>query len=763
MPLPTPKVPAWSSLWISLAALLLLLDIFVFKPPALESVRPVVPADAQDHGQLMEISWLGPPYFAGAREGLWIEELLERRFNIDLKPMFMDPNAYDRKKPLMIAGGNVPDLIWEANPIGLQKSVHHGFVAELPLDLIARTMPVYYRQLTEEAPIAWLYSRVDGANFGIPTMSRRGAEPKPGIWRMDWLRAAGIDEAPQTLEAFEEALRAISYGDPDGNGVQDTYGMSGDISNWWWVAFSEIFGAFGVLPFDWQEVDGEIVWGGTRPEARQAIALLRRWYAEGLIHPEFVTDSMLPGQSLDRKFLSGRTGYLYYRGEHWNLNFTQSGSFAINFLSLQFENLLRKDAQLTQDLFAEIPRALLYFYLSEELVSRTQQIATQIDGVNQTVATWILKTSFSERLLSGRLFEDTADAVLQSAEARLSANQRFFMDLRRSILAETLSGLTPQSYDAFLLWVEDYLNRSLQEAGLPAASTPAQRHAALVDLLNGKALDALVVEGSRWLRERGAITLEAPQASFRSLIISHYGRLQHSGYRKPLLEAAPFPEGPDGHRGGRAWGKASNVLALGAHLKDDPAKVVRILTMLEAMYTDPILAKETISGREGIHWEWYDPVLRDSGPSGTSLKPDFVDPATGNRVDLTGGNISMRYMLNNDVGYFNLLGSTPETASFYSGKAAQTFKETYQREEWGLVNTLGKSDVVPSASDYLADLRMRQQTVYAEIIRGTLPLEAFDAFAEEWMRKGGEQLLQEANALNEEIHVVLEEVRARYE
>ena len=727
--------------------------------------RKTIAADAVDSGQFMEISWMGPPFFAGAQEGLWVETMLEERFNVDLKPIFMDPNAYDRKKPLMIASGNVPDLIWEANPISLQKAVHHGFVAEIPLELIARHMPTYYRELTRDAPVAWLYSRVDGGNFGLPTMNRKGAEPKPGIWRMDWLRAGGFEEQPQTLEEFEAALRYISHGDPDGNGIDDTYGMSGDISNWWWVSFSEIFGAFGVLPFDWQEVDGQIVWGGTRPEARQALELLRRWYAEGLIHPEFVTDSMLPGQSLDRKFLSGRTGYIYYRGENWNLDFSQSGSFAFNFLNLQFENLLQQTDELADRLLEEVPRALIFYALREELITRTRDIGTYVDGVNQTVAKWILNTSFRDRLLSDTLFDaEGSSSSPDVPRVDISAHQRFFIDLRHSILTEVLAGLTRQHYAAFSAWAQQRIRAIAAADGLDLSSPDAAlRRSALSRLFTGRALDEFVREAFQSLVDRGMVTLLPSNVRFRSLMIGHYGLLQARGVMEPALKPAYFPEGPEGHRGGRAWGTASNILTFGAHLQDDPAKVVRLLDMIEAIYTDPVLAKESISGREGIHWEWLDPVLRENATKGSTLKPDYLNPATGQMVDLSSGSTSMRFVLNANVGYFNLVGVTKDFEGFYSGTEAKQFKDDYQRPEWGLVNALGKSDVVPSASDYLSDLRMRQQTVYAEIIRGSVPMEAFDAFAKEWLERGGEQLLREANDLHQQFRQILEEVRGVHE
>ncbi len=785
----------WSAGWLCLVGLIVLADVYVFRPPVGEAAAPRIAPDAQPAAGMLEISWLGPPHFAGARDGLWVQRMLEERFAVRLRPIFMDALGYQRKKPLMIAGGPVPDFIWEADPLGLQKAVQHGFIAEVPLELIARRMPTYYRELTEEAPIAWTYASVGGRNFGIPTMNRGGALPRPGVWRMDWLRNVGIERPPETLEEFGEALRRLTRNDPDGNGVADTYGMSGDISNWWWVAFSEIFGAFGVLPFDWQEVDGRIVWGGCRPEAREALALLRAWYAEGCIHPEFVTDSMLPGQSLDRKFHAGRIGYIYYRGEQWNLNPTLSGSFAFQFLNLQFVPILAARAGVAERLLAEIPAALLTYALSEELMAALRDLpqplrarilesydaalerdglppedraaqrewaAGQLGRVNATVSRWILQEGLQNRILFGELFEPNPDRPARTPlPERLDARQRYYLVLRDTVLAHALERLPPERHAAFSAHVAGLVADHLRAQGVapPAGALDADTRRRLAALLADARRDALLPPAWDWLAGQGVISRAPPRTSFRALLVNHYARLQYHRLMEPVLVAAPFPQGPRGQRGARTWGKGGNILTFGGHVAGRPELAVRVLDMQEAMYANRELWRESLSGREGLHWEWSDPVLREQALSGIAMKPDYVDPETGAVVDLSAGLNGMRRLLTYDMSFFNLVGASRAFHEYYGGVSSRQFRETYQREEWGLENALGKSDVVPSAAQYLSDLRMRQQTVYAEIIRGSQPLEAFDRFVAEWHRRGGAILLDEANRMHEEQRRILERVR----
>lgn len=44
-------------------------------------------------------------------------------------------------------------------------------------------------------------------------------------YRKDWAEAVGIFEDPQTVDEVYEMLYRFTYDDPDGNGIQDTYGL----------------------------------------------------------------------------------------------------------------------------------------------------------------------------------------------------------------------------------------------------------------------------------------------------------------------------------------------------------------------------------------------------------------------------------------------------------------------------------------------------------------------------------------------------------
>ena len=65
-------------------------------------------------------------------------------------------------------------------------------------------------------------------------------------------------------------MKAFTFDDPDGNGVDDTYGYIGITGNPDW-GFSPIFGAFGTCPGIWYaKEDGTVTSGELEPGTKEA-------------------------------------------------------------------------------------------------------------------------------------------------------------------------------------------------------------------------------------------------------------------------------------------------------------------------------------------------------------------------------------------------------------------------------------------------------------------------------------------------------------
>ena len=265
-----------------------------------------------DSSQKYSLSWMGIHTYPRAKEGSWGEKKLEEVFNIDLKPLIFDSNNYTKRRPLMLAGGDVPDVMWDGDPSAVRINIRNGFIMEIPLELILKVAPTYVKKLNTYGKEAWLYSNYNGKNFGLPTFANNLGKPRIGAWRKDWLTKVGIEKVPTSLEEMEEAFRRFTFNDPDGNGKDDTYGWFPALSHWSYM-YADIFAAFDILAFEFQEDHGVVVWGGLQPNAKKALALLKKWYAEKLLNPDHLLSMSkgIGGNASETSFLNGKSGYLY--------------------------------------------------------------------------------------------------------------------------------------------------------------------------------------------------------------------------------------------------------------------------------------------------------------------------------------------------------------------------------------------------------------------------------------------------------------------
>ena len=96
----------------------------------------------------------------------------------------------------------------------------------------------------------------------------------------------------------------------------------------------------------------------------------------------------------------------------------------------------------------------------------------------------------------------------------------------------------------------------------------------------------------------------------------------------------------------------------------------------------------------------------------------------------------------------------------YSASARAAWNDINKRPEWSMVNVFGKTDILPSSGRYMGDLMNFQFTVFMEMITGKRDIDSFDDFTAEWLRRGGDVLLREANDMSKNVHALYEVVGA---
>jgi len=273
-----------------------------------EKVDLDLSAFEDDGTETIELSWLGYANLSGCEEGTASELLIEDKFNVNIRPIFAESSKYTDKKNALLQSGDIPDLIYELDPAHVFADARDEYLLEVPYALIQQEAPALFADLTEKAPAVWGYGYYEGKNYGLPNINHAHMDARVPAYRGDWLKNVG-KEIPTTVDELHDVLYAFVHEDPDGNGKDDTYGYAFASSHWQHY-FGEIFGAYGVLPFDWQEVDGEVVYGGLREECETVLATLATWYEEGLIYPAFIESSETVGEL----FQAGQVGYSHHMG-----------------------------------------------------------------------------------------------------------------------------------------------------------------------------------------------------------------------------------------------------------------------------------------------------------------------------------------------------------------------------------------------------------------------------------------------------------------
>lgn len=240
---------------------------------------------------------------------------VEHLFNVDLKVWNLENKRYEELLDLKLAQGQIPDLFRIRQPQDLLKYQKQGVLAAIPQDILEKHAPDIVQRIRQFDPRYLEYGQIDGRLYGIPVINPTNIYRIPVVYREDWLEQLDL-EIPKTLAEFENVMYAFAKDDPDGNGKQDTYGLSKEGMN-------VVFGAFGQAVFTEQLYfnlkEEQLVIGAVEPEMKEALTYLQKWYRDGIIDPEFITGENKGGyKHLSHAFINSKIGMTsmgnYY---HW--------------------------------------------------------------------------------------------------------------------------------------------------------------------------------------------------------------------------------------------------------------------------------------------------------------------------------------------------------------------------------------------------------------------------------------------------------------
>jgi putative aldouronate transport system substrate-binding protein len=266
-------------------------------------------ASGPDLSEKLELNWMVRAFQGGG----WPDDhpmiqALNEKFNVDLKIQWVPSANYQEKLNVLAASNDFPDLF-----LVLSTEFNKWKNKGLFLDIA----PVLDRYPHLAAiPAEWLEKlNPQGKVYGLPYYL---TETRDSLSiRKDWLDKLQLD-VPKTIDAFYEVAKAFATRDPDGNGQQDTVGISFYIDSAVYriVEADHIMAAFGLANQWYVADDGRLMPYQTQVEEWKAfLAFMRKAYEEGVLDKDFAVNKI---RAVIDKFEGGKIGISYLNPNQWD-------------------------------------------------------------------------------------------------------------------------------------------------------------------------------------------------------------------------------------------------------------------------------------------------------------------------------------------------------------------------------------------------------------------------------------------------------------
>lgn len=161
------------------------------------------------------------------------KQYIRDTLGIDINLIQGDAANFNQQLALYISSNDMPDIVWCDYSVWMDYA-KTGAWADLS-SYLGDEYPDLMNYVGED----WSYMTMDDKIYGIPNELKVPSSHVTYI-RQDWLNKLGL-KVPETLDEFTEVMRQFTFNDPDGNGQNDTYGLSA--AGYTYLSF--LMGAFG--------------------------------------------------------------------------------------------------------------------------------------------------------------------------------------------------------------------------------------------------------------------------------------------------------------------------------------------------------------------------------------------------------------------------------------------------------------------------------------------------------------------------------------
>lgn len=294
-------------------------------PAPVESTEPAV--DYGDTGGLTlplvdkptEITWM----LVGEHDvnKLLVAQELEKRTGVKVNFQTTASSRYKDKLSVTLASGELPDIVYglslnELNEIGQEGAV-------VALNDYADMLPNFSKLYIEENPwVVTSYGDQNGKLYSWPIYELNRDVNHGFMYRKDILDANNIQPWTDT-ESFYQAMKQLKEIYPDSYPYASKTGAAifRDWAYGWGVGSTE-------YPFYYNEASSKWEFASVQAAHKEQLDFMKKMYAEGLMDPEFITDtadSWTSKMTTDKSFVTwdwiGRLDLFYHQVKDANPGF----------------------------------------------------------------------------------------------------------------------------------------------------------------------------------------------------------------------------------------------------------------------------------------------------------------------------------------------------------------------------------------------------------------------------------------------------------
>ncbi|MGI5856337.1 MAG: extracellular solute-binding protein [Candidatus Merdivicinus sp.] len=215
---------------------------------------------------------------------LLIPKEICKRTGIDLEIQAYPYGSYGEKVKVIMGSGNLPDIV--SSPGSMSEiNVYGGQGAFAPINQYLDYLPNFKSIYVDDEENNWYlysYSNDNGDVFLWPVYGLNRDVNHGWLYRADIFEKNGIEPWTDT-ESFYQALKKLKEAYPD------SYPLASKNQAGWFNAIAKYWGASGDRYYD--EADGTWKYGATSDGYKEMLDFLKKCYNEGLLDPEFLTDT----------------------------------------------------------------------------------------------------------------------------------------------------------------------------------------------------------------------------------------------------------------------------------------------------------------------------------------------------------------------------------------------------------------------------------------------------------------------------------------